>query len=185
MMTTMRRVLLPLSLTAVLALGAACGGEHDGALSDREQKAAQALAAEFQGNQPTAAQRDSGLCLGKELVGRAGLESLISSGMLTKELQFNKELPDQVPEVIAAAYADTVVQCQDVRAEIEERASFYPDATADDIDSYVACMEAIDEDLLRKAALESAMHDVSGTASGAYRAASEPCAAILGEAKIG
>src|SRR3546814_27968 len=103
MMTPMHRALLALSLAAVVTL-TACGGDSEDTdtLSGDEQKAARSLAAEFQGNQPTAAQRDSGICLGKALVSTAGVKKLVSSGMLTEDLAINAELPAVVPPEIAA-----------------------------------------------------------------------------------
>ncbi|NYG59643.1 hypothetical protein BJ980_002566 [Nocardioides daedukensis] len=181
----MHRALLALSLAAVMTL-TACGGDADDTakLSGDEQKAARSLAAEFQGNQPTAAQRDSGICLGKALVSGAGVKKLVSSGMLTEDLAINAELPEVVPPEIAAAYADAVVECQDPRAEIESSREFYPDATDQVVDDYVACMEDVDPKLLRAAVLESATKAKSSTASEKYLKATKPCTDMLGVPKV-
>src|SRR3546814_17605966 len=129
MMTPMHRALLALSLAAVVTL-TACGGDSEDTdtLSGDEQKAARSLAAEFQGNQPTAAQRDSGICLGKALVSTAGVKKLVHSGMLTEDLAINAHMPALVPPEIDAAYPDAVGECQDPCPSIEHSLESSPTA---------------------------------------------------------
>ncbi|MDT0200399.1 hypothetical protein [Nocardioides sp. AE5] len=176
----MRRVAVIAPLLSVLLVATACGSEDSDELSSDERKAAQSLAAEFQGPGPSASRRDNGVCLGKELVRRAGVDLLVSSGMLTEDLEVNQDLPETVPDEIATAYADAYVACQDLRAELADVADFYPDLTDAQVDDYIACMDDVDDDLLRAAVIAQVTGEGEEAATAAWTEATKSCTDLLG-----
>lgn len=160
---------------AVLLTLAGCGEDDStGTLDTHEQKAAQALSAHFQGKNPSDFQRDTGVCMGKRLVDQLGNDRLIEGGLLTEDLTVNKDRPEITDRDIAERYAAVVISCQDARGEIESRRDDFPKATDADIDTYVTCVESIDEDLVRSAVIDAAMRERSPSTR-KYAAAMRRC----------
>ncbi len=157
-------------------------GDDDASLSRDEQKAARALAVEFQGQDPTDFARDTGICLGKHLVNDLGTRKLIDGGLLKEDLTVATTRKAVTDRSVAEGYADAIVACQDVRGQVESRRDRYPKATDADIDTYVDCVEAIDDTVLHRAIVAAALKkpDPSGAA---YTKQSKACAQKLGPPK--
>lgn len=171
-----RRLLTGLALLLVLA---GCGNDSDDSLDDDEQKAAQALSVEFQGNDPSDFDRDVGVCMGKRLVNILSTEKLVAGGLLNEDLTVNEDRSGITDRTVAEGYADAVLACQDVRGDIENRRDRYPDATDKEIDAYVTCVEGIDDSLLKKAVIAAAMRE-KNAATKQYAAESRACTKKLG-----
>jgi len=174
-----RVVTLPALLALLTLLGAGCGGD---ALSEDQQQAADTIAGQFGGEDPSEFEKGSSACLGEELVRALGTEALVEAGMLTEELEDPAETPKKVPRDIAEGYAEAIVSCQDVAGEIADRRTFYPNATDEDVAGYVACVEDIDPELLRDAVIESSADDGDPERTKPYFDAAKTCEELLGEA---
>ncbi|KQY62592.1 MULTISPECIES: hypothetical protein [unclassified Nocardioides] len=174
---------------AVLLLGpvlmgvAGCGGDDPTTLDKDEEKAARALAIEFQGRNPTDFARDAGICLGKRMVSDLGTAKLIKGGLLKRNLTVNTAQGGLTDREVARGYADAVIACRDVRGEIESRRDRYPKATDKDITAYVDCVEAIDDDVLRNAIVAAALKSDDSTVATDYLKQTRACAKKLGPPK--
>lgn len=165
---------------AALLVLAGCGSDASTSLDDDEQKAAQALSVEFQGEDPSDFTRDVGVCMGKRLVNDVGTDRLVEAGLLNQDLTVNADRSGIKDTGIAEEYADAILACQDVRGEIESRRDQFPQATDADIDAYVTCVEAIDDAVLRKAIVASAMRTTDPSAE-QYAAKTRACTQELGQ----
>lgn len=168
-----------LSGIAVLLALAGCGDDPSASLDDDEQKAAEALSVEFQGDNPSDFTRDVSVCMGKRLVNDVGTDRLIEAGLLNDDLTVNKDRSGIKDSGTAEEYADAVLACQDVRGEIESRRDRFPKATDADVDAYVTCVEAIDDDVLRKAIVASAMRTIDPSTK-QFAAETRACTKKLG-----
>lgn len=177
------RFVAALLLGPVLMGVAGCGGEDPVTLDKDEERAARALAIEFQGKNPTDFARDAGICLGKRLVSELGTTKLVRGGLLKKDLTVNTAQAGITDREVARGYADAVITCRDVRGEIESRRDRYPKATDKDIDAYVDCVEAIDDDVLRKALVAAALKSDDSTIATDYLTQTRTCAKELGQPK--
>ena len=140
----MKRTLLMIGVVAVLILGtAACGG-----LSKDEQKASDNISKSFAGSEPSKSRKAVAGCFGDELVGSAGLEQLKKDKVLDKKLKASASLPEKLSKKTAEAYGDAIVKCYDfskLKADIKKSSG----ASDKQVNGYVTCMDAIDDDDLR------------------------------------
>ena len=107
------------------------------------------------------------------MLGERGREAVLGSVSTSFALDLRAWLS------IAEGYADAVMSCEDVRGEIENRRDRYPDATDKDVDEYVACVEAIDDKVLRKAIVATTLKQ-KGQASTSYTKQARRCTKKLG-----
>ena len=140
----MSRTLDAAGVVAALLLGSAgCGG-----LNDDEQKASDNIAKSFAGSEPSKSRKAVAGCFGDELVGSAGLDQLKKDKVIDKKLKAATKLPDKLSKVTAEAYGDAIVTCYDfskLKADIKKSSG----ASTKQVDAYVKCMDAIDDDDLK------------------------------------
>jgi hypothetical protein len=140
----MKRTLLLVGVLAAMLLGtAACGG-----LSDDEQKASDNIAKSFAGTEPSKSRKAVAGCFGDELVGSAGIDQLKKDKVIDAKLKAADQLPQKLSKKTAEAYGDAIVTCYDftkLKADIKKSSG----ASTKQVDAYVKCMDAIDDDDLK------------------------------------
>lgn len=171
---------------ALLATGvlAGCGGEsasdESSQAGEREEMAATTVAAAFAGQDPSAFEEESSRCIGTALVEALGIDALVDAGLLGEDLGAPAEPPSRIPRDVAGQYADAIIGCQDVAAEIADRRENYPDATDEAVAGYVECIEEIDPALLREAVVESSVAGGDPAKAQPYFDATATCEELLG-----
>lgn len=179
-----RPLLTALAAVPLLFALAACGGDDGGDSSDDKASAKEAvasLATQFAGNSGTDFAKQTSTCLAESLVDAVGTDALVEDAVLKPDLTANPQQPDTFSRPVAEAYADAILECRDVRAEIETRRAMYPEADDDTITKYVKCVEKIDDSLLRTAIVESSVEGGDLAKSQAYLGKTQKCEQILGK----
>jgi hypothetical protein len=172
----MKRTFLLIGIVAALLLStAACGG-----LSDDEQKASDNIAKSFAGSQPSKSRKAVADCFGDELVTSAGVDQLTKDKVIDKKLKAATQLPDKLSKETAEAYGDAIVKCYDfskLKADIKKSSG----ASQKDVDAYVKCMDAIDDDDLKTTIVDGYTKSTPSATVKKVNKASTECGKKLGQ----
>jgi hypothetical protein len=164
----MKRIAVALATPLLLIGLAGCGG---GELSDDEQAAADSLADTLnQGNTDEA--KAFGDCAGERIVTEVGLGTLKEDGLINDDNEV--ETPDQeqkVSEKTATGMATAILECNDWDAQgstIKEDENL--EATDEQVDEFVDCMKAIEEEDYRQFLIRQFSNNEHGDEAAAEKA---------------
>ena len=170
-----RTFLLVGVIAALLVSTAACGG-----LSDDEQKASDNIAKSFAGSEPSKSRKAVSDCFGDELVTSAGVDQLKKDKVIDKKLKAASQLPDKLSKKTAEAYGDAIVKCYDftkLKADIKKSSG----ASQKEVDAYVTCMDAIDDDDLKTTIVDGYTKSTPSATVKKVNKASTECGKKLGQ----
>jgi hypothetical protein len=130
----------------VVLLGVAgCGGP-----SAEENKAARGLAQELQGQQLS---HKDAHCVAQKWVGRTGTEELVSSGVLTKNLEPNPKNTAKPSKDVVDGFVDSYFDCVDYgRLEAQKFNAARPDVINQD--NFARCANQIDRGDAKQAMID-------------------------------
>jgi len=172
----MKRTFLLVGVVAALLVStAACGG-----LSDDEQKASDNIAKSFAGSEPSKSRKAVADCFGDELVTSAGVDQLKKDKVIDKKLKAASQLPDKLSKKTAEAYGDAIVKCYDftkLKADIKKSSG----ASQKEVDAYVKCMDAIDDDDLKTTIVDGYTKSTPSATVKKVNKASTECGKKLGQ----
>lgn len=172
----MKRTFLLVGVVAALLVStAACGG-----LSDDEQKASDNIAKSFAGSEPSKSRKAVADCFGDELVTSAGVDQLTKDKVIDKKLKAATQLPDKLSKKTAEAYGDAIVKCYDftkLKADIKKSSG----ASQKEVDAYVTCMDAIDDDDLKTTIVDGYTKSTPSATVKKVNKASTECGKKLGQ----
>ena len=180
----MKRTLMLIGVvTALLISTAACGSSGGGSgsgLSDDEQKASDNIAKSFAGSEPSKPRKAVADCLGDELVTGAGVDQLKKDKIINEKLKAAGQLPAKLSKKTAEAYGDAIVTCYDfskLKADIKKSSG----ASQKEVDAYVKCMDAIDDDDLKATIVAGATQSKPTATVTKVNKATAECSKKLGQ----
>ncbi len=172
----MKRTLLLIGVVAALLLSTtACGGT-----SEEEQNASDNIAKSFAGSQPSKARKAVAACFGDELVTSAGVDQLKKDKVIDEKLKAASQLPTKLSKKTAEAYGDAIVTCykfSKLKADIKKGSR----ASDKQVDAYVTCMNAIDDDDLKTSIVDGYTKSTPSATVKKVNKASTECGKKLGQ----
>jgi len=172
----MKRTLLLIGVVAALLLSTtACGGT-----SEEEQNASDNIAKSFAGSEPSKPRKAVADCLGDELVTGAGVDQLKKDKIINEKLKAAGQLPAKLSKKTAEAYGDAIVTCYDfskLKADIKKSSG----ASQKEVDAYVKCMDAIDDDDLKATIVAGATQSKPTATVTKVNKATAECSKKLGQ----
>lgn len=166
-----------LAATALLLTLTGCSGEDAGPEHvDPDVATARAeLARLFAGDHPGPRDQADGECFARELTAVISIDALRAAGLLDESYGVVEDRPP-LRQDVAEAWADAQFACTDFVAE-STRAQQAATRNRVDGEAYAACLrEALDEDELRAAVVDSLVGDWQGAALLALGRAQSECA---------